>query len=70
MRGALYMSTLVATRYKPVIRRFYQHLSASGKMKKMALVACMRKFITILNAILRHRTPWSKPVCQLIGPCS
>ncbi len=70
VRGALYMGTLVATRYNPVIRRFYQHLCASGKMKKVALVACMRKFITILNAILRHHTPWSEPVFQLIGPCS
>lgn len=70
VRSALYMGTLVATRYNPVIRRFYQHLCASGKMKKVALVACMRKFITILNAILRHHTPWSEPVCLLIGPCS
>jgi transposase len=58
VRAALYMGTLVATRYNPVIRAFYQHLLAQGKAKKVALVACMHKLLTILNAIIKHRTPW------------
>jgi transposase len=58
VRGALYMATLVATRYNPVIRAFYQRLLAAGKPKKVALTACMRKLLTILNAMARHHTPW------------
>lgn len=58
VRAALYMSALVATRYNPVIRAFYQRLCAAGKAKKVALTACMRKLLTILNAMLKHRTPW------------
>jgi len=61
VRSALYMSTLVATRYNPVIRDFYQRLRAAGKAKKVALTACMRKLLIILNAILKHRTPWHYP---------
>jgi transposase len=53
------MSTLVATRFNPVIRAFYQRLCAAGKIKKVALTACMRKLLTILNAILKHQTPWT-----------
>ena len=58
VRTALYMATLVATRHNPLIRAFYQRLCAAGKPKKVALVACMRKLLTILNAMLRHHTPW------------
>ncbi|NGZ11690.1 MAG: IS110 family transposase [Nitrospira sp. LK70] len=58
VRAALYMATLVATKWNPVIRRFYHHLQASGKAKKVALVACMRKLLVILNAMLKHRRPW------------
>jgi len=58
VRAALYMATLVATRFNPVIRAFYQRLLAAGKPKKVALVACMRKLLTILNAMIKHRTPW------------
>jgi transposase len=58
VRTPLYMATLAATRFNPVIRTFYHHLLAQGKEKKVALVACMRKLLTILNAILRHRQPW------------
>lgn len=61
VRAALYMSTLVATRYNAVIRAFYQQLLAEGKKKKVALVACMHKLLVILNAMLRHRTPWRVP---------
>jgi transposase len=55
------MATLVATRYNPVSRAFYQRLCAAGKPKKVALVACMHKLLRILNAILCHRTPWRAP---------
>jgi transposase len=58
VRATLYMAALVASRHNPVIAAFYQRLLAAGKPKKTALVACMRKLLTILNAILRHRTPW------------
>lgn len=60
VRAALYMSALVATRFNPVIRVFYQRLCAAGKAKKVALTACMRKLLTILNAMLKHQTPWRK----------
>jgi len=58
VRAALYMATLVATRYNPVIKSFYDRLCAAGKAKKVALTACMRKLLTIMNAMLKHRTPW------------
>jgi transposase len=58
VRSVLYMSTLVATRYNPIIRPQYQHLLKRGKEKKVALTACMRKFLTILNAMLRDQQPF------------
>ena len=58
VRAVLYMATLAATRYNPTIETFYQRLCNAGKPKKVGLTACMRKLITILNAILKHRTPW------------
>ena len=58
VRAALYMGTLRATRCNPVIRQFYERLLAAGKAKKVALVACMHKLLTILNAMVRHQTPW------------
>ena len=58
VRAALYMSTLVATKHNPVITGFYQRLRAAGKAPKVALVACMRKLVTMLNAMAKHRTPW------------
>jgi transposase len=59
VRTVLYMATLVATRHNPVIRTFYARLCAAGKPKKLALTACMHKLLLILNAIVRHGTPWS-----------
>lgn len=59
VRAALYMGALVATRFNPVIRRFYQRLLAAGKAKKTAITACMRKLLVILNAMIKHRTPWN-----------
>jgi transposase len=58
------MATLVATKCNPVIRSFYRRLRAAGKAAKVALVACMRKFLTILNAMMKHRTPWRSVVAQ------
>ena len=58
VRKALYMATLSATRSNPHIRSFYQRLCQVGKPKKVALVACMRKLLTILNAMMRHRKQW------------
>jgi transposase len=61
VRGVLYMAALVATRRNAVIRAFYQRLVAAGKPKKLALVACMRKLLTMLNVIVRTNTPWRAP---------
>lgn len=58
VRAALYMSTLVATRFNPLIKEFYTRLCTAGKAKKVALTACMRKLLTMLNAMLKHHTPW------------
>jgi transposase len=58
VRAVLYMGAIVAARFNPVIRVFYQRLQGAGKAKKVALTACMRKLLTILNAMLKHRTPW------------
>jgi len=58
VRSVLYMATLVATRRNPVIRTQYQHLLKRGKEKKVALTACMRKFLTILNAMRRDQQPF------------
>lgn len=58
VRATLYMSTLVAVRYNPVLKGFYERLRASGKAAKVALTACMRKLLTILTAMVKHQTPW------------
>ena len=58
VRAALYMAALVATRYNPLLRAFYQRLLERGKPKKVALTACMHKLLTILNAMLKYQTPW------------
>jgi len=61
VRCNLYMATLVATRHNPVIRAFYQRLLKRGKLKKVALTACMRKLLVILNAMVRDLKPWQVP---------
>jgi transposase len=61
VRATLYMGALVATRRNPAVKEFYERLLAAGKPKKVALVACMRKLLAILNAVLKHRTPWRSP---------
>ena len=58
VRAVLYMSALTAIRWHPVLRAFYQRLCVAGKAKKPALIACLRKLLTILNALLRDQTPW------------
>ena len=62
VRAALYMATLVATRYNPVLRSFYQRLCEAGKPKKVALTACMRKLLTILNVMVKHNRHWNPVV--------
>lgn len=70
VRAALYMGTLSATRHNPVIRAFYQRLCDEGKAKEVALTACMRKLLTILNSMLKHHTLWNHTgVPVLLGPC-
>ena len=59
IRTVLYMATLSATQCNPVIKAFYKKLVAQGKHKKVALTACMRKFITILNAMVKNKTEWA-----------
>jgi transposase len=58
VRATLYMAALVAARHNPPLRAFYQRLRAAGKAPKLALVAVMRKLLTILNAMVRHQQPW------------
>jgi transposase len=58
VRATLYMSTLVAVRYNPVLKPFYERLRAAGKAAKVALTASMRKLLTILNAMVKHHTLW------------
>jgi transposase len=60
VRRVLFMAALVASRHNPVIKAFYQRLLAAGKPKKVALVACMRKLLTILNAMVRTGKPWDQ----------
>jgi transposase len=64
VRAALYMATLVATRHNGVIKAFYQRLCAAGKAKKVALTACCRKLLSILNAMLRDKTSWQEACTQ------
>lgn len=59
IRTVLYMATLSATQCNPVIKAFYKKLVAQGKHKKVALTACMRKFITILNTMVKNKTEWA-----------
>lgn len=61
VRAVLYMATLTAMRKNPVIKEFYQRLVKAGKKKKVALTACMRKLLTILNAIIKEQKPWREP---------
>ena len=67
VRAVLYMAALVATKRNVVIQGFYQRLVAAGKPKKLALVACMRKLLTILNTMVRTRTRWNaEAACEVL----
>jgi transposase len=59
VRTSLYRAALSAIRYNPVIKAFYERLVAKGKLKKVALVACMHKMLTIMNAIIKSGIPWN-----------
>ncbi len=68
LRSTLYMAALVASRRNPIIAAFYQRLVNAGKAKKVALVACMRKLLTILNAMMRTMTTWQpEPIPQSVS---
>ena len=62
LRATLYMATLAACRFNPTLRACYQRLTAAGKPKKLAIVAAMRKLLTILNAMIRNQQPWKQPL--------
>ena len=70
IRAVLYMGALVASRHNPVIRDFYQRLLAAGKPKKLALIACMRKLLVILNSMLKHDLPWRDLTPKVAGHSS
>lgn len=58
VRAVLYMATLSAVRFNPAIRQFHERLKTAGKAPKVALTACMRKLLVILNAVVRNERPW------------
>jgi transposase len=62
VRAVLYMGALVAARFNPTIRAFHARLIAAGKLPKVALVACMRKLLSILNAVIRDKSPWTPEI--------
>jgi transposase len=62
VRAALYMAALTATRYNPIIKAFYYHLCGAGKARKVALTACMRKLLIILNSMVKHQQSWAPDV--------
>lgn len=64
VRSVLYMGTLAAIRHNPTIKDFYQRLLAKGKLKKVAITACMRKLLVILNAMVKNNTPWNPNFAQ------
>lgn len=70
VRSALYMAALASTRWNPVIGEFYARLCHAGKLKKVALVACMRKLLVILNAMLKHHVPWTYMEPELLATIS
>jgi transposase len=69
VRTALYMAALCGRRWNPQLRRFYERLRAAGKPKKVALIACARKLLTILNAMLRDNARWASPEPRLQHSC-
>jgi transposase len=70
VRAVVYMCTLGATRRNPLVQAFYARLIAAGKKPKVALTACMCKFLVMLNAVLRQRTPWNPDLAAFPSPFS
>ncbi len=68
IRATLYMGAVVAMRHNPVIKTFYERLVGRGKSKKLALTACVRKILVILNAMVRQNQPWQ--LTDNLPPCS
>ena len=66
VRAVLYMAASVASRYNPVLRDFYQRLCDAGKPKKVAITACMRKLLTILNVMVKHNRHWNPSYSELL----
>ncbi len=64
LRSVLYMGTLVATKHNTIIKAFYQRLLLAGKPKKVAITACMRKLLTILNTMVKNKTKWQEPALK------
>ena len=62
IRCALYMATLVAVRFNPLIKAFYERLISKGKLKKVALTACMHKLLIVLNAMMKSSHPWQPQI--------
>lgn len=62
-RNALYMAALSAIRFEPVFKAFYPRLVAKGKAKKVAIMACMRKLLTIMNALVKRNEKWDATRC-------
>ena len=60
VRSVLYMATVAAMRFNPVIKRFHDRLKAAGKLNKVIIVACMRKLLSILNAMIRDGLSWDQ----------
>lgn len=69
VRTATYMASFVAIRCNPLLKSFFDRLITAGKPRKVALVACMRKLLCILNSMLKNRTTWNYCVPQLVGSC-
>ena len=64
VRAALYMAALTASRYNPIIKAFYHRLCSAGKARKVALTACMRKLLIILNSMVKHQQTWTPDAQQ------
>jgi transposase len=65
VRSTLYMATMSAIRFNPVVKPFYTRLREAGKPHKVAITACMRKIIVILNSMIKNQTYWRPPVCDV-----
>jgi len=69
VRTALFLAVLCARRWNPVVKVFYERLITAGKPKKVALIACARKLLTILNAMVRNNTRWMSPNAKIQYSC-